>query len=431
MYHKNSVIFTEKLQTKFKLSISKVWVQLLLLVVFTAGLQLSCTDDIPPSSALSQGGGVLKVDTVNISNVSSTVINNYSGGLSSAPFGSYSDAAYGDITTVGLFQPNMMNHSIIDTLTLNTDNTEFYLSLKFDYHYGDTLNASTFKLIEVTRRWRANSWQLDSIPVLKSLDLGTITITNEDSIAIRLPFSWSNRYVGIFYSTPSGTAINQSRIDSTYFAQMFGFALVSENSNQIIGLSRSNSKLLVINPDTTHKIPIVKSAFSLNRTNVPEYAQNNLYDIYSTFESSLKLKFDAASANNGVIINGKLIPSKSISRADILVYQDTLIEQTGLPLNHTRPTSRRASIYFSNEGSINFDVHRSPTFTTNYDTNLGGYRLNITQVFNAIVLGSLLEDEFYLTLNSLDGFIRSGLFYSENHPQLNPKLVITYLVPTE
>lgn len=380
------------------------------LLIFLAGSLLvlqNCENPGSVGRSFGPANPQLKRDTIPVPSISTTQLKAYSGNLPLVSAGIYDHALFGRYDAVGLMQPTLISRN--DSIGVNA---AFVMKLFIDGITGDTTSTSTFELLEVTRRWRAQAWTLDSLPLTDLAVLSTFTVTNEDSVAFNLPSGWYNRYLDLKNDS-------QSSRDSTFINTMYGFAVRGVNTDKIIAIDALTSAIFVEQNDTTlsrRAITFRQTANSLQRT-----------------PSGVVLPIDVTIVENNFNTVGILdipftesfIGARFPSRVELVMYVDTLTMQSQLPAGHAWFDPSQIPIYVLEDYQTDFAIFTSPNLFVNRSDGGGTFRSNMTTFYNSVITSDQSLGDLYFLSNRFNGVVSPKLFFNHLSATRKPILITT------
>lgn len=380
-----------------------------------------CENPGPVGSGLTNSGADIVVDTLTLAGLDTMRVNTYAGGRSYFSAGQYNDALFGNMSSIGMLEPLMP--SAADTLH-SGDKMMLRIILNGAQVYGDSTASQDFDIYEINEYWKGSDRRVkDGIKIDMNEKVGSFTIANEDSIDVDLSSNWYQKY----YKYASDSKLTASAKDSVFQHNVYGLALVAQNSKKIIPLNASSTRFVIARSQEsdTVNVGMAKWAYSLSRSN-ESYPQHSV-PLYSTYESILKFKLDLSNAD---------IESSTISRAELIFYQnDSAMEQSlqSEPSSVQRPPEKNIKLLVGDTTNIPASIDPgSPIFTGSYDQSDGGYHMDITSLAQQISLGKVSKDQqFYIALSN-NGVITPSLIYSDSDQMSakRPKIIITHLKNT-
>lgn len=289
---------------------------------------------------------------------------------------------------------------------------DFFLRLFIQGVSGDTSSTSTFELLEVTRRWRAQAWTLDSIPLTDLAVLHTFTVTNEDSIQFELPDGWLQRYLA------RHNDISEQR-DSSYASSMFGFAIRGVDSDKILSIDALASRIVVEQNDTTltdRTISFRQTANSLQHTPSGLALSNDVTIVQSNFNSTGI--FD-------VELTESVIGARFPSRVELVIYEDSLTSTSNMPPGHIWVDFGQIPIYVLDDFETDYAIFANPSLFVNRTSADASYRSNITTYYNNVINTGDDSGTMYFLANRFNGIVSPKLFFNHLSSTRRPILIVT------
>ena len=351
----------------------------------------------------------LKLDTIRVTGMTTTTLKAFSGGLQFMSVGTYRSDVFGTYESIGLIQPILFSR----TETISPD-ADFSLRLQLGGVTGDTNAVSTFEVYEITRRWRATTWALDSLPQLESTFLTTFTIRSGDSVEVSLPPSYRNRYLS--YQRDS----LQSR-DSLYLANMFGFAIRGIDDNKILAVNVASSIMYITQNDSTlsnRAVAFRQSASSLSHTPSTMVLPSDVTRVESNFSQVGKLD---------LVLSESLIGARFPQRVELVLYEDTLTLAANTPPGHVWMDQFQVPIYLLEDYETNLAIFNNPNI---FVTRLrdGSFRSNLTSFYNSVITQGGQPGEMYFLSHRFNGIIRPRIFFNASSGLRSPALITTTFV---
>ncbi len=387
-----------------------------LMLLLAVGLVSSCDDTPIVGGNLSPDDVEVSADTVLISNLSVVSSPSFSGNLPYVTTGRVVDPVFGNVTATALLRPSISREAQADTIG---ENAVIRLSLNLSDRFGAETAQGDFELVEIGRPWRSSSWRYDSIPDLaRNPDLsrkvvGQFTITDADSISVRLSDEWTRKYRDIFIN-PSAT-----ERDSLYRADLPGLAIVpAEGTEKMFSIQVSRARLLIQSGDGMRDLSkeISSWAVSLDNQGSDEGALGTSKPVFNTRGSMLKLDFD---------FSEEFFGTTNFSRVELVMYDDTLRLKSGIPANYDRPRSQTMLVYFLEPDQINFAITADPRFQATRRTEDSSYRMNLTTLANDQIRTGGDNRSLYAVIGGNDGRFMPGLLSGTENATRQPKLLIT------
>ncbi|MGD8749165.1 MAG: hypothetical protein PVI44_11910 [Balneolaceae bacterium] len=377
-----------------------------------------CDDAGPVGSDLTKPGAEVTVDTITVNTIDTTHTSTFSGGKNYFSAGAYSDPIFGDISAIGMVEPKLPPS--VDSVQSNAKML-MRIIINGDEVYGDSSAIQDFDIYEIDEYWEiAGQKMKDDIKINMNAKVASFSIGEEDSLDVELSSNWFDKY----YKFASDTS---SDADSLYEHEVYGLALVPQNSKKIIPLDRTSTRFVIQNPDTdTVSVNMSKYAYSLDRTN-ESFPQGSV-PLYSTYESVLQLDVDLSDIN---------AEASTISKTELVLYQNNAALEQSLqsePLSVQRPPEKNVQLHLADPEDIPKAIDPgSPIASGAYNRTDGAYHLDITSLAQQILLnGFPAGQKNYITLIN-NGIITPSLLYtnSEQVPvNKKPKIIITYLKNT-
>lgn len=415
-------------------SLSRITIPFFLAIAALFGLQ-SCQDNNFVGSSFIPDSRNVVVDTIFIDNFQPTNLKSFTGNLTRFTAGRYTDELFGTIESTAYLKPGLIS----DTVAISSSQ-EFYLRLKATDFYGDTTSVALLELHLIDQRWRASLINADTSLSTSFFQEGTVSFSvgmEQDSVDVRLPQSWVDRYMDIFESED-----RQERL----LNEEFGFAIRPANGfDQLLVGFRTGplgARLIVKDLDlgdgspldengdgdgeeeeeeenTDLMIPLRGWAFNALQTITPPELADVL-PIYNTFQNAVRI---------GVDLSEYL--DKNVSRVELVLYEDSLALNASLPTNHTRLRTDRLALYQLTDFDRDFLVIGTPTFATENRGNQDrSFRVSLTDTIRRLMIGGILSGDFYLTSQFNNGLLFPyALVHPDNEEQINrrPILIVTYL----
>lgn len=394
-----------------------VFALILALSVFSLTLY-GCEDPGAVGGGFTDPGTEVTDTSIYVSDVSVDSFFTYSGNLTYFSAGEFNDPLFGDLRAISLLKPSLPVVGVADSLSSGS-----YLSLQLALNdssmYGDTLSTAQFDIVELGEIWRGRAWEIDDEVPLTQNVIGSFQVGQEtDSLVVPLAQEWSSRYRA-FYN-----AISANR-DSLYRYDFHGLALVPRNEAKIIPFNSSQSRFFVIDPlqEDTSFVTGSQWGYSLERSGSAA-SPTGSSEVISTYEKVMKLDLDLSRESLGTV---------NISKVELLVYldQDNLDSSISQVSNTAvRPPLGNASLFVSDPQNLpEAFAAGSPIANGTFDEAAGAFRFDISRYANSILVeGASENDSFYVTFETNDGMIRSGLFFNNQGPEeKRPRLVVTYI----
>jgi hypothetical protein len=277
--------------------------------------------------------------------------------------------------------------------------------------YGDTTSASIveYDVYEIVERWRPNEWKPESQPVLSASPIASFNISDEDTVTFNLPEEWVERYLSVYYLSPE-------QRDTAYAQSIFGFAIVPQNTGKISQINLGNSSMSIAITDTTSRTALIGNrATSYTRsgvTNIPA--------------SSIEIMNDFSNTGNiRVQLDESIVGSKVISRAELVLYEDTEALNSTLGFGEWRHNNNLIRLYQLSDDDKEFYITKDPFTNAVRNAIDGSYRINITNTVSNIVVGGGDELSMYIVSDADNGIIRPNLFVNDPNSPRAPRIIVT------
>ncbi len=387
-----------------------------LMLLLAVGLVSSCDDTPIVGGDLSPDDVRVHADTVLISNLSVVSSPSFSGNLTYVTTGRVEDPAFGTVTATALMRPSITRQAQADTIG---ENAVIRLSLNVSNRYGSEAAPGDFEIVELARPWRSSSWRYDSIPDLAANPdmsrkvIGRFTLTDADSITVRLSDEWTRKYRDIFVN-PS-----ESEKDSLYRADLPGLAIVpAEGTDKMFSIQVSRARLLIQSGEGMVDLSkeISSWAVSLDKDGPDEGVVGTSKPVYNTRGSMLKLDFDFSEGFLG---------TTNFSRMELVMYDDTLSMRSGVPANYVRPRSETMLVYFLESDQLNYAIATDPRFQATRRSEDSSYRINLTALANDQLRTGGDSRSLYAVIGGNDGRFLPVLLSGSESSMRQPKLLIT------
>lgn len=351
----------------------------------------------------------LVIDTIGVTGLSNATLKAYSGNLQFVSAGTYQNDVFGTYEAIGLFQPILISET--DILSPTAD---FTLRLHFNGITGDTNAVSQFEVYEITRRWRAITWSLDSIPQIASTYLTTFNVTSEDSVEVSLPPSFRNKYLDYQRN-------GDRNRDSTYTAQVFGFAIRGVGTNKIVAVNVAESGMYITQNDTTlsNKFVIFRqTANTLIHTPSAAPLPSDVTIVESNFEGAGQLD---------LVLSEELVGSRFPQRVEFVLYEDTLTTKASMPSGHVWMDQQQVPIYVLEDFETQLAIFNNANILVNR-TDDGSFRSNFTTFYNSVITQGEQTGSMYFLGHRYNGIIRPRLFFNTTSTRRPPILITTTFV---
>lgn len=383
----------------------------LLLVLGIAAVISSCENPGSVGSGLSESGADVEIlrDTIGV--VDTLGFNSYSGNYAFFAAGAYNDPLFGELKATGLVRPSLpaAGDSLEEDATMK-------MRILFDSQnvYGDTLADQSFEVYRIEEYWRSRTHKLkDELQIDQSQAVASFTVETEDSMDVTLDPAWVSEYYMAYAESEDADA------DSLYQNEVYGLALVPSGSNKIIPLDAQSTRFVIENPETdTFEVSNGQWAYHMSRSNEPDQPEGSVA-AYNMLENILSFRLDLS----GIDINGP-----SISRAELVFYQDNAIMEQSISGSVKRPQPQSAQLRFVNSGQIPDNlIAGNPSANGSYSEEDHAFHFNVTSLIqNGLINGFPENRKFYFMLSN-DGSVKASLLSIDPGSEKAPKLVITYL----
>lgn len=368
----------------------------------------SCDSDGLIGSSIIDDPSEIISDTVLIKEVTNRDIPSFSGGRSNMTAGWYNDELFGELKFTAIMQPTI-NRTNVDTIS---EQATAVLRFEVNSFYGDQQAPLQLNIVELDRRWRTSSWRIDSIPPVSDRVLGNVTVTGENVVEAEIDANWLQEYRSYYYNTGASR-------DSLYRNSFFGLALVPENESKLISFSPGSTRLVIDNhldADTTYAQNMRSWGYSKEHIE-PEtpYAEDAI-PVFNNFKNNYFFSFN---------IHDEFENIGDISRAELVIFQDTLSMASTLPAGHERPASQVLNIYLLREAQASIAVTGQENFAAPRRASDGSWRFNITSYVRSQIGEESDDRNFYIKVGRDDGTFQP--YYIHNHlsDTRRPKILIT------
>jgi len=389
---------------------------LLALSSIIAGL-IACENPGSVGDQFSDQNSRIVQDTLTFSTLDSVNVSSQSGDKPFATAGIYTDQLFGKHESVALIQPGIGNIPV-DTLAEDIRVTTMNLQLIIDQSniWGDTLSTVDFELIEIAERWDDEDWRFGDTPMLTTNIVGEFSYQQGDTVDVSLKSDWVKRYIEIFN-------MEAEMRDSTFAQEIFGFAVVPQNSGKLLPIDISETRLHINTTTTANEFNQImdQSATSLVRDQSPVLDDNN-FELSSTLNNSVSISVDS-------ILNK--LNSPVISASFITIKQNDSLLAASLPTNHIRPPLNETRLFFSTAESIEDLLITGDRIGTVIPESPTADRLelNITNNLEQFIINQDSLVSMYFVYGSGNGLIRSSLYHGVDSKMLPPTIFVTSLDP--
>ncbi len=387
-----------------------------LMLLLAVGLVSSCDDTPIVGGDLSPDDVEVFADSVIISNFSVASSPSFSGNLPFVTTGHIKDPTFGDVTATALLRPSITREAQGDTIG---ENAVARLSLNLSNRYGAEAARGDFEIVELRRPWRSSSWRYDSIPDLaRNPDMtrkvvGQFSITDADSITVRMSDEWTRKYRDIYINPTS------SERDSLYRADLPGLAIVpADGTEKMFSIQASRATLLIQSGDGLRDLSkdISSWAVSLEKEGPADGVVGGSKPVFNTRGSMLKLEID---------FSEEFLGTTNFSRVELVLYEDTLRMKSGIPANFVRPRSETMLVYFLEPDQVNFAIAADPRFQATRRSEDSSYRMNLTTLANDQIRTGGDNRALYAVIGGNDGRFLPVLLAGSDNEMRQPKLLIT------
>jgi len=399
------------------------------LVLFVGSILVlsSCENPGSVGSGITKPKAEISNDTLYIQNMSAEQTPSYSGQLQYLSAGQFDDPLFGSLKATGFVKPALPSSG--DTLT---NDLKMLMRVRLDksQEYGDTLASQSFSIYEISEIWRDKAIKVnDQLSYDENAKVGSFTVEQEDSIDVEISSDWVQKYTQYADTTSS---------DSLYQLDLHGLAIVPDNSGKIIPIDRNNTDFIIQNAEAdTFAVNMLQGAYTLQRGSSSSIPANST-PLHSTYESILTF--------SELGLDGLNLQASGISKAELILYENTAALGQGLAANVSRANESRTYLQLADPKKIPDNIDpgiplNTPGAGVNpllknpgiYSAVDGTYRIDITTLVTSIVRSNPPQGiEYFITLPN-DGVIKSSLIYtdSEQAPaSMRPKIIITSLKDT-
>lgn len=348
----------------------------------------------------------ISVETIAVGQITTVPLISFSGSKANISVGAFDDPLFGTFQAIGLLRPILITR--IDSIS---PTTPFSMKLAITGTYGDTTSAKVveYSVYEIVERWRPNEWKADSQPVLSASPIASFNISDEDTVTFSLPQEWVERYLSVYYLSPDER-------DTTYSQSIFGFAIVPQNSGKISQINLGASSMNIAITDTTSRTASIGSrATSYTRTGVTNIPASSI-EIMNDFSKT---------GNIRVQLDESIVGSKIITRAELVLYEDTDALDATLGFGEWRHNNNLIRLYQLTDDDKEFYITKDP-FTSAIRNDIdGSYRINLTNTVSNIIVRGGDELSVYIVSDSDNGIIRPNLFVNDPNSPRAPKIIVT------
>lgn len=383
----------------------------LLLVLGIAVVISSCENPGSVGSGLSESGADVEIVRDTIGVIDTLGFNSYSGSYAYFSAGAYNDPLFGELRVTGLVRPSLPASG--DSLE---ENATMKMRILFDSQnvYGDTLADQSFEVYKIEEYWRGRAHKLkDELQLDQSQAVASFTVETEDSVDVTLDPAWVSEYYRAYAESEDADA------DSLYQNEVYGLALVPSGSNKIIPLDAQSTRFVIENPETdTFEVSNGQWSYHMSRSNEPDHPGGSVA-AYNMLENILSFRLDLS----GIDINGP-----SISRAELIFYQDNTIMEQSISGSVKRPQPQSAQLRFVNPGQTPDNlIAGNPAANGTYSEDDHAFHFNVTSLMQNGLINGFPEDRTFYFMLPNDGSVKASLLSVDPTSEMAPKLVITYL----
>lgn len=385
------------------------------LLFLLAWIVTSCDETPIVGGDFSPDDVMVNADTIAISNLSLASSPSFSGNLSYVTAGAVNDPVFGEITTVALLRPRIVREAQVDTIG---ENPSARLTLDISNRYGSTTIPAVYHIVELARPWRSTSWRYDSIPDLaKNPDLsekiiGQFTLTEEDSISVRLDDDWARRYREIFLMPVS------SERDSLYRVDLPGLAIVpAAGTDMMFSVQPSRSRLVIASGGGLRDVTSEMNSWAVSkeRKETDSHVRSSM-PVFNTMTSMLEIDIN---------FSEEFLGTTNFSRVEMVIYDDTLGMQQGTPPDFVRPRSETIIIFLLEPDQLFYSIAADPRFQANRREEDSSFRVPLTSFANERIRSGASTRKFYAITGSNDGRILPALLAGPEDAHRHPRLLIT------
>lgn len=380
-------------------------------IILYFSMLTGCEDPGVVGGEFSDTNTAVKVDTFAVDGIGTDNFDYYTGNLGFISAGQFNDPLFGDMKATGLIRPGLLDSGAVSSDAI------MKLRLIFDQDavYGDSAKTANFNLYEMTQPWRGNAWKINDKPEFSMplSTVGSIPVADEDSITVPLADSWVQKF---------REQVN-SDADQDYRVAFPGLGMVPQDTSKIVPIDADSSSFIIENPDDTLQVSLLDWGFSLQRENVAGTAPFQ-QQIHSTMEQVLTLDLQ---------LDREELTPINISRVELVLYEDNLrLENTMDQVSATsgRPEISAARLHLLDPQEVPIALETGGALANGfYNEDDGTYRFNITSFTNNVLTNDLPSElQFYVTLQTHSGVIRSSLIFNEKAPDAKqPKFIVTYV----
>jgi len=292
----------------------------------------SCSNDLPLGGDDLPFSSEIVVDSLSLAGTAIVDYNDYIGNLGYLAVGQLTDPAFGDYSISTNLKPALISYSTsIDTIT-----KEMPMRLRFvvSNTFGDTTAENHYQLLEISQLWRATELkQSDSLQTNPTVIADNIVVpATVDTFYVALDSAFTRKYAEFYYRYTNIDSDSLQMRFEQYNMNMFGFQLKPINTGSINMFVSSNVSLQIedVENDTTYSVSTLAYANTISVSNKVKYELND-YISLNSYNQNL-LKFDITVLNrDSLVLNSTALPTKSLSKVEIVFYEDTVLIQSQRP----------------------------------------------------------------------------------------------------
>ncbi|MBO6523149.1 MAG: hypothetical protein JJ971_04925 [Balneolaceae bacterium] len=361
------------------------------------------------------GGGFIDktdidIDTLLVTNLTSSNQDAYLGRLGRSAIGSFDDGLFGEIESVSFFKPSIFRPA--DTVVFDA-NTIFKLQLQLQEGevYGDTTQTGTYSIYRVNSLWRGSAFRNSmSISFDEAETIGQFSDADADTsgvVEVELSGSWKDDYIP-FFNEPDSTR------DDIYKRNDFGLVIVQDAGiNKIIYANYSLSNIQAIAEDTTSHF-ILDWGYDLDRTGATVDPERIM--LQTTFNNILRLDLSALADE---------VSDINFVRAELVFSRDTLNLSNTLQQDEVRSPSLGLGLSIGPLDDVAYEVAFGSIDLSAAARDDGTYRYNITNILNSYIHGELTINDLYLYLSANQGTLAyTSLYNAGADPELAPRVIL-------
>lgn len=363
----------------------------------------------------------VKTDTILVSELPLENTDPLLGRLTNSPLGKFNDPLFGDIHSVSLFKPSIIQ-GVSGDLPISTI-AIMRLNVDIDNIYGNQTTNGSYKVYRVGNQWRGTAFKMSdeidiqdqtngSIFVAETGKFNYSDIDTSGFVEFELDGAWKTDFIQFHNSD----AVDR---DSTYRFEDFGLVIVPEGDvDKIIYTRFSTSRLLLIDEtedDTTSNL-MLDWAFDIDITNGnPPDGNLTLSNTFTPF-----MNFDLTPIATQITNN-------NIIRAELVLTPDSTTMSTSLIDNQKRTENPPFRVQLGPSNNIAYDLGFNEINSGGIITD-GVYKFDLTGLFNAYLFGDTDISEIYLYAGQNQGYLGFNTFFGFDADETAvPKVLIYYL----